>query len=121
MNGPTTLRLDIWLWAARFFKTRSLAKQAVETGKVEVDGQRAKPARTVRVGDPLKIARGGETFEVSVVALSEQRGSAERRPGVVRGKRGVPGPARAGYARSARRNAMAIARLSTNPTNARAV
>lgn len=76
MNGPTTLRLDIWLWAARFFKTRSLAKQAVETGKVEVDGQRAKPARTVRVGDPLKIARGGETFEVSVVALSEQRGSA---------------------------------------------
>jgi ribosome-associated heat shock protein Hsp15 len=76
MTALTTLRLDIWLWAARFFKTRSLAKQAVETGKVEVGGQRAKPSRTVRVGDALKIARGEEDFEVSVVALSEQRGPA---------------------------------------------
>lgn len=71
---PTPIRLDIWLWAARFFKTRSLAKLAVETGKVEVDGQRAKPSRPVRVGDALKIARGEEQFEVSVVALSDQRG-----------------------------------------------
>ena len=70
------LRIDIWLWAARFFKTRSLAKQAVETGKVEVDGQRAKPSRTVRVGEALKIARGEEHFEISVLALSGQRGPA---------------------------------------------
>ena len=76
MTALTTLRLDIWLWAARFFKTRSLAKQAVETGKVEVGGQRAKPSRTVRVGDALKIARDEEHFEVSVLALSEQRGPA---------------------------------------------
>ncbi|HEY5970386.1 MAG TPA: RNA-binding S4 domain-containing protein [Pseudoxanthomonas sp.] len=69
-------RLDIWLWAARFFKTRSLAKQAVETGKVEVGGQRAKPSRTVRTGDVLKIVRGEEHFEVSILALSEQRGPA---------------------------------------------
>jgi ribosome-associated heat shock protein Hsp15 len=71
-----SIRLDIWLWAARFFKTRALAKQAVETGKVELGGQRAKPARGVRVGDELKIARGEETLEVQVMALSDQRGPA---------------------------------------------
>ena len=76
MTESTALRLDIWLWAARFFKTRSLAKQAVETGKVEVAGQRAKPSRMVRIGDSLKIARSEEHFEVSVLALSEQRGPA---------------------------------------------
>ena len=70
------IRLDIWLWAARFFKTRSLAKQAVETGKVEAGGQRAKPSRMVRVGDGLKISRGEEHFEIQVLALSEQRGPA---------------------------------------------
>jgi ribosome-associated heat shock protein Hsp15 len=74
---PTpSIRLDVWLWAARFFKTRALAKQAVETGKVEIGGQRAKPARGVRVGDELKIARGEETFELQVAALSDQRGPA---------------------------------------------
>ena len=71
-----SLRLDVWLWAARFFKTRSLAKQAIETGKVEVAGQRAKPSRTVRIGDPLKITRGEETFEVAVLGLSDTRGPA---------------------------------------------
>jgi ribosome-associated heat shock protein Hsp15 len=71
-----TIRLDIWLWAARFFKTRSLAKNAIETGKVDVGGQRAKPARQVRVGDALKIVRGEETFQIEVAALSDQRGPA---------------------------------------------
>ena len=79
-HSPVTeslsIRLDIWLWAARFFKTRSLAKQAVETGKVEAGGQRAKPSRMVRVGDGLKISRGEEHFEVQVLALSDQRGPA---------------------------------------------
>jgi ribosome-associated heat shock protein Hsp15 len=70
------IRLDIWLWAARFFKTRALAKHAVETGKVEIGGQRAKPARAVRVGDELKIARGEEIFELQVTALADQRGPA---------------------------------------------
>ena len=51
-----SVRLDLWLWAARFYKTRSLAKQAIETGKVDVGGQRAKPSRTVRVGDAMRIA-----------------------------------------------------------------
>jgi len=70
------VRLDLWLWAARFFKTRSLAKQAIETGKVDVEGQRAKAARSVRIGDALRIARGEERFEVQVRGLSEQRGPA---------------------------------------------
>src|SRR5690606_36680900 len=71
-----TMRLDVWLWAARFFRTRSLAKQAIETGKVEVDGQRAKASRAVQAGSALRIARGEEMFEVEVAGLSEQRGPA---------------------------------------------
>lgn len=71
-----SVRLDLWLWAARFFKTRSLAKQAVETGKVDVGGQRAKASRAVRVGDSLRIARGEEEFEVEVRGLSDTRGPA---------------------------------------------
>ena len=70
------VRLDLWLWAARFYKTRSLAKQAIETGKVDIDGQRAKAARSVRIGDGLRIARGEELFEVQVRGLSEKRGPA---------------------------------------------
>jgi ribosome-associated heat shock protein Hsp15 len=71
-----SVRLDQWLWAARFFKTRSLAKQAIETGRVDIDGQRAKASRAVRVGDRLGITRGDELFEVDVVALSTLRGAA---------------------------------------------
>jgi ribosome-associated heat shock protein Hsp15 len=69
-------RLDIWLWAARFFRTRSLAKHAVETGKVEVGGQRAKPSRSVRAGDALRVTRGDEVFEIEVRGVSEHRGAA---------------------------------------------
>jgi ribosome-associated heat shock protein Hsp15 len=64
------------LWAARFFRTRSLARQAVDNGKIDVEGQRAKPARQVRVGDHLRIVRGEESFEVEVRALSDTRGPA---------------------------------------------
>ncbi len=71
-----TVRLDIWLWAARFFKTRALAKQAIETGKIEVGGQRAKPARAVRLGDALRIVRGEEIFQIEVAGLSDTRGPA---------------------------------------------
>lgn len=70
------VRLDLWLWAARFFKTRSLAKQAIETGKVDVGGQRAKPARAVRIGDSLRVVRGDEVFEIAVAGLSDTRGPA---------------------------------------------
>ena len=73
---PRGMRLDLWLWAARFFKTRGLAKQAIETGKVEIGGQRVKPARGVRAGEALVVVRGDERFEVEVLALSNTRGPA---------------------------------------------
>ncbi len=78
------VRLDLWLWAARFFKTRALAKNAIETGKVDVGGQRAKPSRGVRIGDALVIARGQERFEVEVIALSDTRGPASIAQGLFR-------------------------------------
>ena len=68
-NAAESVRLDLWLWAARFFRSRALAKQAVETGKVEVGGQRAKPARAVRVGDAVRVVRGEEVFEIEVAGL----------------------------------------------------
>ncbi|MFN7137209.1 MAG: RNA-binding S4 domain-containing protein [Thermomonas sp.] len=75
-DDTASVRLDLWLWAARFFKTRALAKHAIETGKVEVGGQRAKPARGVRVGDALVVQRAEERFEIEVLALSDTRGPA---------------------------------------------
>ena len=76
MDELLTVRADLWLWAARFFKTRALAKQAIETGKVDVAGQRIKPSRMLRVSDVLCIQRGDERFEVTVTGVSERRGSA---------------------------------------------
>ncbi|MBU3735990.1 MAG: RNA-binding S4 domain-containing protein [Methylobacterium sp.] len=67
------IRLDKWLWAARFFKTRSLAADAVDSGKVHVDGDRAKPAREVKLGQVMRIRRGQEEIEVVVRGLSGQR------------------------------------------------
>ncbi len=71
------LRLDRWLWAARFFKTRSLAKAAVEGGRVHLEGQRTKPAKEVHVGQTLEITRGSTQQTIVVRALSEQRGPAK--------------------------------------------
>jgi len=70
------VRLDKWLWASRFFKTRALATEAVEGGKVHVNGDRVKAARAVKLGDRLEIRRGAEVMEVRVLALSEHRGPA---------------------------------------------
>ena len=70
------VRLDIWLWAARFFKTRALAKKAIEGGKVQLNQAPGKPAKSVRAGDKLNITRLEERFEVEVVAVGDQRGSA---------------------------------------------
>ena len=77
IEAPGTVRLDLWLWAARFFKTRSLARDAIEHGKVEVGGQRPKASRAVRVGDALRIGRGDELFHVTVLGLSDTRGPAK--------------------------------------------
>jgi ribosome-associated heat shock protein Hsp15 len=70
------VRLDKWLWAARFFKTRSLAADAIETGKVEVNGERAKRAKQLQVGDLVRIRLGPYHHIVAVRALSETRGPA---------------------------------------------
>ena len=70
---PAKLRLDKWLWAARFFKTRSLAKAAIEGGKVHLGGQRVKVSREVSVGDTLQIRQGWDEKVVEVKALSDQR------------------------------------------------
>lgn len=75
-DETAAVRLDKWLWAARFFKTRGLAAEAIKGGKVEINGTRAKPARSVRIGDRLQVRRGPELFEVDVAALSQQRGPA---------------------------------------------
>ncbi len=79
-----SVRLDLWLWAARFFKTRALAKHAVEVGKIDVSGQRAKPSRGVHVGDALVVALGDEHFRVEVLALSGKRGPASIAHGLYR-------------------------------------
>ena len=70
------VRIDKWLWAARFYKTRSLATDAVNGGKVQLNGVRVKPARMLKSGDKLAINKSGNTWEVTVQALSEKRGSA---------------------------------------------
>ncbi len=70
------VRLDVWLWAARFFKTRALAKQAIEGGKVEVQGQGAKASRLVRIGERVRVRRGEDVFEVEVLGTRAQRGPA---------------------------------------------
>ncbi len=76
MSAEDKLRIDKWLWAARFFKTRSLAADAVDGGKVHLDGARVKPAKAVCVGDRLEIHIGRFEFAVLVLGLSARRGPA---------------------------------------------
>jgi len=71
-----SVRIDKWLWAARFFKTRSLAGRACELGRIQSNGQPAKPAREVRIGDMLQVTNDGGDFQVEVLGLSEVRGPA---------------------------------------------
>lgn len=72
----TSVRMDIWLWAARFFKTRALAKKACELGRILSHAQPAKPARDVKVGDMLRVTSEAGDFEIEVLLLSEMRGPA---------------------------------------------
>ena len=72
----TSVRIDKWLWAARFFKTRALAARACELGRIQFNGQPAKPAREVRIGDMLRVTNEGGDFQVEVLLLSEVRGPA---------------------------------------------
>ena len=90
------VRIDKWLWAARFFKTRSLATEAVAGGRVHMDGQRVKPAKEVRVGDRLEITIGEAIFAVEVLGLADKRGPASQAQGLYeeseesRARRGRP-------------------------------
>ena len=76
MTAHETVRIDKWLWAARFFKTRSLATDAVEGGKIKLNGERPKPAKAVKVGDKIEVRSGPFTFFLAVLALSDKRGPA---------------------------------------------
>ena len=76
MNDAAGVRLDRWLWAARFYKTRSAAKQAIEGGKIHCAGQRAKPSKEIHIGIELAITRGSVEQTVVVTALAQRRGSA---------------------------------------------
>jgi len=84
MSNKAAVRIDKWLWAARFFKTRSLAGKACELGRVSWNGQTAKAARDVRVGDMLRVKNEGGEFEVEVLGLSEMRGPAMVAQGLYR-------------------------------------
>jgi len=71
-----SVRIDKWLWAARFFKTRSLATEMVNAGHIQCNGERSKPSKAVQTGDVLQIKRSQEIFIVTITALAEKRGSA---------------------------------------------
>ena len=73
MHSGKKVRIDKWLWAARFYKTRALARQMVQSGKVHYEGQRSKPSKIVQVGAVITLRQGFDTKEVEVMALSEQR------------------------------------------------
>ena len=75
-NELSETRIDKWLWAARFFKTRSLASEAVEGGRVQINDQRVKPAKAVKIGDRVEVGLGHETRTVIVRGIAERRGSA---------------------------------------------
>jgi ribosome-associated heat shock protein Hsp15 len=70
------VRIDKWLWAARFFKTRGLAREAIKGGKVELNGIRVKPGRTLAAGDQLAVRRGDDVYEITVLDLGDRRQSA---------------------------------------------
>ena len=76
-DGPT-VRIDKWLWAARFFKTRSLATAAIKGGHVELDGHKAKASAAVRAGQMLKIKKPEQVFDVEIIAVSDKRGPASQ-------------------------------------------
>src|ERR1051326_6507051 len=119
------MRMDKWLWAARLFKTRSLAARACELGRIESNGQQAKPAREVRLGDLLKVKNESGEFQIEVLALAEMRGPAavaqtlyreteasrERRARLVEERKTMPAFDALPEGRPSKRNRRAIDRL----------
>ena len=127
-EGRSVVRIDKWLWAARFFKTRSLAAEAVERGHIVVGGQRVKPARFLKVGELITIQRGDERIEAAIRELSETRGPAavaqrlyeetdasrERRLRRAEVRRLAPEPAIAIKGRPSKRDRRALTQLATD-------
>jgi ribosome-associated heat shock protein Hsp15 len=119
------MRLDKWLWAARFYRTRSLAQQAVEAGKVRVGGERVKPAKELKSGDRLSIRVGEADWDIAVRALSERRGPAAearqlydeseesrlRRDALIARRKPALEPARDLHGRPTKRDRRALERL----------
>ena len=104
-----SVRIDKWLWAARFFKTRALAQDAIELGRVRIRGERIKASREVRPGDLLEITRGEDRFEVHVEALSQVRGPASQAQQLYRETE---------ESRAARERAAALRRVAVEPAAA---
>jgi ribosome-associated heat shock protein Hsp15 len=102
-----TVRIDKWLWAARFFKTRGLAREAIKGGKVQLDGHRVKPSRTLAEGDRLNIRRGDDEYEITVTDV----GRAARRPPSSASSTGRPAPSARGGPTS-----VSVARSSVSPS-----
>lgn len=109
------VRLDKWLWAARFFKTRALATEAVNGGRVHVGGQRVKPARAIHPGEILRIQRDASEYVVIVRALSDRRGPAKE-AALLYEETAESHQRREEYAEQRRLNAMTVPRLEGRPT-----
>jgi ribosome-associated heat shock protein Hsp15 len=75
-SGVERLRIDKWLWAARFYRTRSLAAAAVEAGQVRVGGERVKPSRAIHAGETVEVRKGGLAWTVEVIGIADRRGAA---------------------------------------------
>jgi ribosome-associated heat shock protein Hsp15 len=75
-GGTARIRFDKWLWAARFYKTRALAAQAIDVGQARLGNERVKPAHAVRIGDAVSVRKGGSLWDVEVTALADRRGGA---------------------------------------------
>ena len=100
------IRFDKWLWAARFYKTRSLCVQAIDAGQARVNGERAKPARAMRVGEAVSIRKSGIVCEVLVTALSDRRGGATDAAKLYRETEASAAAREAGIAAAARRGSL---------------
>ncbi|MEO8487099.1 MAG: RNA-binding S4 domain-containing protein [Betaproteobacteria bacterium] len=111
--GEARVRIDLWLWAARFYKTRSLASDAVVTGQARVGGERVKPARALKVGDRVTLRRDALVWDVLVTALASRRGSASD---AARLYHEDPASAAARSEEIARRRAAVLPRLAGRPT-----
>jgi ribosome-associated heat shock protein Hsp15 len=102
------MRLDKWLWAARFYKTRSLATQAIESGQVRLNSERCKPAKEARIGDEILVRHGGLEWQVIVMGLSDKRGPASVAQNLYE---------ETDSSRSKREEALSLRRLTSEPAH----